>query len=267
MTESALLEAWKTLAQAALEWKPGDDLESIFEALSMSSALELTSDLPLTRSETRTQLRRLGQRAMLHLAQYDEDEEALEAMRHCASLARDGLRALSERPLNERPLSSSPSTNDSLLAPPKQIMNLLEGRLDGFEAASLAIRIRRDARARLELERLLELRQNHGQETHRIALAAAESIQVLDPSQGRSLGTCPDIEVEAVLFETENEYQLALYAASSLSVRLDAEQLTFRGQREGYWLGTVQENTTKIRAILHAGDAQYPWELTLTDDA
>ncbi|MCC6877699.1 MAG: hypothetical protein IT378_25545, partial [Sandaracinaceae bacterium] len=146
-----LIESWEQHAQAAQAWEPGRELEPVLGALALTVALELTGELGRVARAEREALKRVGQRALLHVGATD-DEDELEALRLSAALARDGLRALSGRP----PADGAPS---GLPVPAEELVRLAEGRLDGLSAGALAIRIRRDPRARAELSLLLELRE------------------------------------------------------------------------------------------------------------
>ena len=106
MTEQ-LIHRWRDDVRRAAEWRSGDDPEPVLDALALTVALELTGDLGRVAREERDALRKVGQLAMLQLGGPDRDEEELEALRMCAAIARDGLRALGGRPLPDEPLIAS----------------------------------------------------------------------------------------------------------------------------------------------------------------
>ncbi|MCZ7683859.1 MAG: hypothetical protein M5U28_35880 [Sandaracinaceae bacterium] len=172
----------------------------------------------------------------------------------CAAIARDGLRALASR---ARP--AEPEVDARPAFPPGDLARLLAGRLDGFAAGSLALRVRRSPEALAELGALSRLGQR-GERT--LALAAAEASPVLDPAGGRSVGTLAALGAEAVLFEGPAR-RLAVYAEDPEPLRLVAPELTTEDVREGYWIGRVAEGARRVEAILHVGDRAEPWVIEL----
>ena len=281
-----LVEGWRERAARAVGWQSGEDPEPVLDALALSVALELTGDLARVPIAERDALRKVGQRALLHVGGRDLDEDELEAMRMCASIARDGLRALSGRPLppvSSRPLSSgqaeSPEGPDVRVAiPPSDLTRLLRGQLDGFAAGSLAMRVRRSDAAIAELRMLLALApagserpagsaegsttELEAEGRRPLALAAADAAAVLDPAAGRALGTLEGVGAEAILF-AGTPRRLAVYAEDPAPLRLVAPELTTEDVREGYWIGRIAEGATRIEAVLHVGDRSEPWVLVL----
>ncbi|HEY8432000.1 MAG TPA: hypothetical protein VIL20_26665 [Sandaracinaceae bacterium] len=258
MRNDALIREWRELAGRAAGWREGDDPEPVLEALAATVALELTGDLAHLAAAEREALRKLGQRALLHVGGAGDDEDELEARRMCAAIARDGLRALAGRP---RP--SEPEIDARTSVPAGDLARLVAGGLDGFAAGSLAMRVRRSPALSKELSALLRLRE--GPEERRLALAAAEASAVLDPARGRTVGELPSIGAEAVLFEGP-ERRLAVYAEDPEPLRLVAPELTTEDVREGYWIGRVAPGARRIEATLHAGDRVEPWVLDLGDE-
>lgn len=252
----ALISEWRQMAARAAEWQPGDDPEPVLEALALSLALELTGDLPRVAGAERDRLRKLGQRALLHVGGARDDEDELEALRMCASIARDGLRALSSRAIE----AEEASTVDArTLVPAGDLTRLLGGRLDGFAAGSLAMRIRRSPEAMAELAALQRLAQP---EARTLSLAAADAAAVLDPAGGRPVGTLEPLGAEAVLFDGPPR-RLAIYAEDPTPLRLVAPELTTEDMREGYWIGRVAEGARRIEATLHVGERAEPWRIEL----
>lgn len=254
MTER-LIQRWRDDAQRATRWRSGDDPEPVLDALALTVALELTGDLGRVARDERDALRKVGQLALLQLGGPDRDEEELEALRMCATIARDGLRALGGRPLPDEPRIEG---DVRLLVPPSDLTRLLGGQLDGFAAGALAMRVRRSEAAMAELSTLARLAAPA--EGERITLAAAEAAAVIDPAGGRLLGAHPTLGVEAYLFEGD-AVRLALYAEEPDPLRLVAPELTTEDVREGYWVGRVADGVRRIEAILHAGDRSEPWTL------
>lgn len=252
-----LIAGWKRLADEAVGWRSGDDPEAVLEALACTVALELTGDLGRVPGDARDTLRKVGQRALLHLGGQERDEEELEALRMCASIARDGLRALSGRPRPEEPEASTRVT-----IPPGDLTRLLAGGLDGFAAGSLAMRVRRSEAARAELRALRALSRPV---ERTLSLAAADAAAVLDPAAGRPVGTLDALGAEAVLFEGPPR-RLAVYAEDPAALRLVADELTTEDVREGYWIGRVAEGVTRLEATLHVGERSEPWVLDLSTD-
>lgn len=255
MTER-LIQKWRDDARRATQWRSGDDAEPVLEALALTVALELTGDLGRVAREERDALRKVGQLAMLQLGGPDRDEDELEALRMCAAIARDGLRALGGRPLPDEPAIEG---DVRVIIPPSDLTRMLGGQLDGFAAGALAMRVRRSEAALAELSTLIRLAAPAGEE--KIALAAAEAAAVLDPAGGRLLGTHPTLGVEAYLFEG-SELRLALYAEEPDPLRLVAPELTTEDVREGYWIGRVADGVRRIEATLHVGDRAEPWALS-----
>ncbi len=265
-----LFEQWRACAEAAADWRSGDDPEPVLEALALTVALELTSVLGRVPLADRGALRNLGQRAMLQLGGPERDEEELEALRMCAAIAREGLRALAGRPPTRPPEDAPPRRDLRPLIPPGDLTRLLRGELDGFAAGSLAIQIRRSEPAMAELRMLIrsseatsasESADPSRPAVETIALAAAGPQAVLDPAQGRALGVHPTFGVEAVLFEEEGRCRLALYAEEPDPLRLVAAELTTEDVREGYWIGRVAQGRTSVQATLHVGERSEIWDL------
>jgi hypothetical protein len=257
---SALISEWRERAAQAERWNAGEDPEPVLEVLALSVALELTGDLAELSSVERDRLRKVGQRALLHVGgpMGEADEDELDALRMSASIARDGLRALSSRAL---PAEETPSLDVRITIPPGDVVRLLSGRLDGFAAGSLAMRIRRSERATAELRML---RRASAPEERKIALAAADSAAVLDPSGGRRIGLLEALGAEAVLFEGMPR-RLAVYAEEPAPLRVVAPELTTEDVREGYWIGRVADGAQKIDAVVHAGDRSERWVLDLDE--
>lgn len=246
----ALSQQWRRCAQHAAAWNAGQAPDPVLEALALTIATELTGDLARLPGAERDQLRRKGQRALLHLGGAGLDEDDLEALRMCAALARDGLRALSGRP------SAQPADLDTrVLIPASDMRRLLDGELDGFAAGSLALKIRRSSDARAELRVLETLMQpaSDGEARRTLSLAAAEAVTVLDPAAGRVVGTLPEAGAEAVLFEGA-PLRLAVYAEEATPLRLVGPGLHTEGTREGYWIGRLERAETTADA--HGMDAR-----------
>ncbi len=260
MMLDALISEWRELDARAGEWEPGEDPTPVLEALALCVALELTGDLARIPSPERDRLRKRGQRALLHVGGApDEDEDALEALRLCAAIARDGLRALSSRPL---PAEESADPRGTI--PSGDLVRLLGGRLDGFAAGSLAMRARRSKEMLAELGALRRLAEPR---PRTLTLAAADAAAVLDPAAGRPVGALPEPSdegclAEAILFEGPPR-RLAVYAEDPAPLRLVAPELTTEDVREGYWIGRVAEGTTRIEATLHVGERAHAWLIDL----
>lgn len=260
MMNDALIREWREQAARAARWQAGEDPEPVLEALALSVALELTGDLARVSAAERDALRKVGQRALLHVGGppqggTDDDEDELEARRMCASIARDGLRAIAGR---ARPEESELDARAAI--PPGDLSRLLGGRLDGFAAGSLAMRARRSPEVMGELRALLRTSRP---EERTIALAASEASAVLDPAGGRMVGTLASIGAEAFVFEGA-ERRLAVYAEDPAPLRLVAPELTTEDVREGYWIGRVAEGARRLEATLHVGDRVEPWVIDLT---
>lgn len=252
----ALIREWRAQLAQALRWEPGADPVPVLEALALTVALELTGDLGRLSSSERDRLRRVGQRALLHVGAPRDDDEELEALRMGAAIARDGLRALARRPL---PAEERPSLDARVTLPPGDLVRLLGGRLDGFAAGSLALRARRSVEAVAELAALRRLAEPEGA---RLALAAADVTAVRDPASGRWIGALEALGAEAVLFEA-GERRLAVYSEDPEPLRLVAAELSTEDVREGYWIGRVAEGVARVEAVLHVGERAEPWSLDL----
>lgn len=256
-----LIRGWRERAATAAAWEAGHDPEPVLDALALTVALELTGDLARVPSAERDRLRKLGQRALLHLGGAGVDEEELEARRLTATIARDGLRALSGRPAPDAgELDTRP------WVPPSELIRLVRGELDGFTAGSLALAIRRSRAASAELRALLLLSRPPART---LSLAAAEAAAVLDPASGRVVGVLEAAGAEAVLFEGDDAEgrRLAVYAEDPEPLRLVAPALTTEDTREGYWIGRVEPGVTRLEATLHVGDRAEPWLLDLSPGA
>ncbi len=256
LIEQPLIAQWRERAARAAEWQAGEDPEGVLEALALSVALELTSDLARVPAAARDSLRRVGQRALLHVgAAPGADEDELEARRMAAAIARDGLRALAGR---ARP--GEPEIDARKTVPSADLARLLAGRLDGFAAGSLAMRVRRSPHALSERKALVRASEP---EERTLALAAAEASPVRDPAGGRTVGTLEPVGAEAVLFEGP-EPRLAVYAEDPAPLRLVGPGLTTEDVREGYWIGRIHAGVRRIEATLHVGDRVEPWVIDLS---
>ncbi len=271
--EHGLVAQWRTLTREAQAWSPGEELDPVLEALALTVALELTGGLHDTAAGERAALRKLGQRALLQVGGQDLDEDELEALRMCAALARDGLRAL--RDAAGEASTGGPATishagadgaegapDTRVVIPPADLTRLLRGELDGFAAASLAMKVRRSAAAQAELSTLLRL--HAGEPARTLALAAASAEPVLDPARGRMVGVLPELGAEAVLFEVPGEpRRLAIYAEDPAPLRLLATELTTEDVREGYWVGRLADGAQRVEATLEVGEQAATWTLDL----
>ncbi len=254
----ALIGQWRGQLARADAWRAGDDPEPVLEALALSVALELTGDLARLPTADRERLRRLGQRALLHVGSARDDEDELEALRMAAAIARDGLRALSRRPT---PAEERLRTDARVLVPPGDLVRLVEGGLDGFAAGSLAMRARRSPALMAEIALLQRVREPEAAPALR--MAAADAAAVRDPSEGRLVGTLDALGAEAVLFDGSPR-RLAVYAEDPQPLRLLAPELTTEDVREGYWIGRVADGVVRLEAALHAGERAEPWTLDLS---
>ncbi|MFK7987251.1 MAG: hypothetical protein AB8I08_14600 [Sandaracinaceae bacterium] len=246
----ALIQQWRQCAQRAAAWDAGESPDSVLEALSLTIATELTGALAQLPGAERDQLRRKGQRALLHVGGAGLDEDDLEALRMCAALARDGLRALSGR------TAPQPADLDTrVLIPTSEMRRMLDGDLDGFAAGSLALKIRRssDARAELRVIETLMQPEQDGDVRRTLSLAAAEAVAVLDPASGRLVGTLPEAGAEAVLFEG-TPLRLAVYAEDAAPLRLVGPGLHTEGTREGYWIGRLEPVASARETLDEHGD-------------
>lgn len=259
-----LSNAWKDKARAAIAWREDEPLEPVLEALALSVAVEITGDLASLPSSTRDELRRVGQRALLHVGTLfaapgssgADAEEVEEGMRIAIALARDGLRALAGRPAEREPERAPPA--------PREIARLLEGRLDAYEAASIARRIRASPSAREELAWSLRRRAAGGEEP--VRLAAAEGDEMRDPATGRRLLALLDDEraERAVLAEifVFSDRLIAVYASSGAPVRVEGEGLRTEAMQPGYWAGR-HEGEGAVEGVVHVGDARKRFRVEL----
>ena len=291
MTE-ALIRAWRARTDRAVAWSSGQDPEPVLEALAMWVAVAVVGSASRVAPPERRALRKVGQRALLQLGgplkiaggDTDEDEDARDALRLAAAIAREGLALLDrDHPPHDGEPSDDPSSPPSralgILIPPDEVVRMLRGELDGFAAGSLAWKIRRSRTARAELEMLLAVAdaspldhsggESAAPRSRRLALAASEAAPVLDPARGRPLSTHPEAGAELVLFSEAHEApgarKLAVYAESPEPIRLVAPELRTEDVREGYWVGSLHAGVTRIAATLQIGDRSYPWQLEVPD--
>ena len=264
--------AWEVRARAAIGWREGDALEPVLEALALSAALEVTGDLAEMPPSLRDGLRRVGQRAMLHLSaavggapagSSGEDGSREEGLRMAAVLARDGLRALG-RLAREREVAGDPPS-------PRDLARLIAGTAEPFEAAAIARRARASDQARRELAWALRMRR--GEEQVAVRLAAADGEPMRDPSAGRRLATIRegaegDAIAEVFAF---GGGALAVYAASGEPVRLEAPGVRTDAMQAGYWAGSreagrVEEpgaGPSAIEGTLHVGTRRFVVSVTV----
>ncbi|MDQ3035897.1 MAG: hypothetical protein M3Y87_26070 [Myxococcota bacterium] len=282
-----LSRAWDEKARVALEWREGQPLEPVLEALALSVAVETTGDLAELPPSLRADLRRLGQRALLHVGAIigadvssgADAEDAQEAMKIAVALARDGLRALSGRP------PEPPEVEPEAPAPSaREIARLVGGRADAYESASIARRIRASSSAREELawairraaasderergtDAVRDVRAGAGGTDDRGAhdrLAAAEGEEMRDPSEGRRIVALHDVASGALLAEVFafSDRVIAVYASSGDPVRVEGPGLRTETMQPGYWAGR-HEGEGAIEAIAHVGDARQSFRLEL----
>lgn len=282
-----LSRAWQQKARAALAWREGQPLEPVLEALALTVAVELSGDLAEQSPSMRDELRRLGQRALLHVGTLlaadarssGEDAEDVEhAMRLAVTLARDGLRALSGRAPEGEPASSSSASSPAERAPAataREIARLVGGRLDAYEAATVAWRIRASASAREELTWAMRqavdepsdaAREGRGGSDERVRLAAAEGEEMRDPSAGRKLRALLDPTSGALVAEVFAfaDRAIAVYASSGDPVRVEGPGLRTDAMQAGYWAGR-HEGAGAVDAVAHVGDARHAFRLELDD--
>jgi hypothetical protein len=276
---ASLIDRWTRAASRAVAWQPegpafaeeegGSEgsgepaLEEVLEALALSVALELTGELGGRPQTDRDALRKRGQRALLHLGAPGLDEDEREALGRAGALARDGLRALAMRPPTEE-TAAVPGP----LPAAWELVALLRGELDGFAAARVAMRVRRSPALRREVALLRAAARAEatpgGHEGAPLRLAAADTVPILDPSAGVSLGMWGP--VEAILFSDEDGVRrLGLYAAEPVPLRLEASDVTPEGQREGYWVGRVEGGSGQVTGTLHVGNEPLDGSLDLPD--
>jgi hypothetical protein len=171
-----------------------------------------------------------------------------------ADLARAGLEVLAAR-VAGRPHrahaqpAASPSTRD--------LVRLYRREVDGFEAASIAWRVRASEEAKRELATLASL---EGLTTAKVRLAASEATAMRDPSAGALVRTfaTPDGELCAEVYLFSGD-ALAIYAAERVVVRLEAPSARTDSMQVGYWAGQVQ--SWPLHATLHVGDRTFELHL------
>ncbi|UJR82534.1 hypothetical protein [Sandaracinus amylolyticus] len=257
-----LQRAWEERARAAASWREGDAIGPVLEALALSVALEVTGALPDTSRRAREDLRRVGQRALLHAgAERRDDEDEEEALRIAITLARDGLRALASRAPDPEP---APRSSNAAAEPsPRDVARLLSGRLDPYDAASIARRIRASSRAREELA--WALRTAAGVDTTRapVMLAAADGEAMRDPASGRRVAQVDDPRTGAALVEvyTFDDGQLAAYATSDAALRLEGQGLRTTSMQPGYWSGHV-DGDGALAIALFVGEERFDLRVT-----
>ncbi|AKF04866.1 hypothetical protein [Sandaracinus amylolyticus] len=247
-----LQRAWEERARTAAAWREGDAIGPVLEALALSVALEVTGALPDTSRRAREDLRRVGQRALLHAgAERRDDEDEEEALRIALTLARDGLRALAGRaPDPEAAPRSEPS--------PRDVSRLLSGRLDPFEAASIARRIRASARAREELAWALRTSARPDGTRAPLVLAAADGEPMRDPASGRRVAQVEDARTGAARVEVYafDDGQLAAYATTDAPLRLEGVGLRTTSMQPGYWSGHA-EGEGELAIALFVGEERF----------
>ncbi|MGF1468269.1 MAG: hypothetical protein ACFCGT_19275 [Sandaracinaceae bacterium] len=302
-----LIARWREAASTAAAWAPGEDPEPVLAALAMSLALELTGDLAALGPEERRRLASAGRRALLAsggpppraeapdggaVAPDSEErapdgEEAREARRLAAALARGGLRVLGGEP---PPAEPTTDLDARLTVAPRDLVRLRAGELDGVQAGLLAHRIRRSPGARRELAWIAavgERPERRGEEAagassaeraspeagDRLLLAATDTLAdpaidpwqepARDPRGGASLGVHPEVPVEAVLFRDGDARRLAVYAAAPVTLSLRAAALTPRVERTGYWEGVVEGDVDEVDAELTVAGTPHRWRVVL----
>lgn len=225
-----------TLPREKLETAPAE-LEAIFEVLAMTTALEVTGELPRVPTSLRESLRREGSRALLQIGALlagddaeggEEGEKRAEAVRLLGPYARDGLRALSGRE------PASPRRDDAVVLD-HELVGLLHGRFDGLRLAEIAWRVRASAEARRALALLQRVASDadRGLGRARLRLAAEGGSAMRDPSEGRRIAELVLAGHAVELFRFEDG-MLAAYAASTVMIRLGGEQVSPHTSRPGY---------------------------------
>jgi hypothetical protein len=249
-----LRKMWTEAARSALGWREGEPIAPVLEALALSVALELMGELPAMPAKLREELRRIGQRALLHAgAEPPDDEDAEDALRLAVALARDGLRALAGRAPDAEPAGPPPS--------PREIARLLGGRVDAFQAAWIARRARASEAAREEIAWAMRRRRAAGATPVRLAAADGEALR--DPAEGQRIATIVDPRTGAEVAEAYAfpNGTIAVYADSGAVVRLESEAVCTEIMQPGYWLGRRVGESAEgpIEGTLHVGDNAYPF--------
>ena len=242
-------EHWSSKARAAIAWKAGEPLAPVVEALAFSTVLEVTGELEGMPGSLRDELRRIGQRALLHAgAERREGEDGEEALRLAFDLARDGLRALCQKP----PEPARPAR-----VSPRDLARMLGGRCDPLEAAGIARRVRGSEEGRQALAWALRLEQPEV----RIRLAAQSGSAMRDPSAGTLLSTLVDPETGAPVAEVFafEGGALAAYSGSGAALRLEGPGLRTESMQFGYWQGRWEGGGEAIEGTLHLGERSLPF--------
>jgi hypothetical protein len=237
----------------------------VLEALASSMVLELTGELGSVPLRLREDLRRLGQRALLHAgSERGRGEEEDEALELAVELARDGLRALSGRPAE-----AGEETGAGPEIPTRDLARLVAGTAEPFEAATIARRVRRSPSGRKELGWALRLERSSlaeergaAEDVAPIQLAAADGEPVRDPAAGRRLAVlqgASGAELAEVYAFADGE--IAVYAAAGEPVRLEGQGVRTIALSPGYFCGRVEGE--RVVGTVLVGDEALPVDLLL----
>jgi hypothetical protein len=245
--DDGMVDRWGAAARDAAVWKEGEPIGRVLEALAGAVALEVLGELGRVPSAVRDELRKIGQRALLHVGaektRREASEEDEDALPIAVELARDGLRALAGRAPEPVEAGSPPS--------PRDVARLLGGRIDWLEAAAIARRVRSSEPARRELAWALRMR--HPADEPRVRLAAADGVAMRDPGEGRAIATALDPETGAIVAEAYAFAggAVAVYSESGEPLRVEGEGVRTEVMQAGYWSGTAG---TQIEGVLWVGD-------------
>lgn len=268
---SGLEAAWQHHARAALQWRDGEPIAPVLDALALSAGLEAIGALGDVPRRAREDLLRVGRRALLHAAQAppvssgaasegeggDDEEELAEAHRIAVALARDGLRALA----GSAPEEAARSTPVRRGRPtPREIARLVSGDVDPYEAATIARAVRVSPEARAELAWALRRARGHAEAPVRM-LAAADGELMRDPASGRRIAVVCDpasgeVVVEVYVFAGA---ALAAYGVDDAALRVEAPGVRTEAMQPGYWAGAIEGAVVEgeRELTIHVGDVSH----------
>lgn len=232
--------AWSTSALRALG--PTSTEEEVLEALALAGAVSLLPGvLDAVPPGDRRRLAARGAALLLASSRLEGDTDEVVARSRALALARTGLEALRRNGEPSVASASEPRRAVGVVSP-RTLRRFLDGALDGFAAAELAVRARVDERTRVELAVMAGFapptsnvptfssteadeprlpgaskqrsdavgRPREG--TPRLRLVADDDAALRDPDRGERVGTARSgsVELEAVRFP---DGFVAIYAA------------------------------------------------------
>ncbi len=259
--DSELEAAWRRAVLCATAYDDTAPVEPVLEAAALGVVLEVMGELRRVPEHERRIVRDAARRALLRArptqdTETAEGEDDAQALRLAASLAREGLRALTGEPATS---ARAPADAHTWHPPARSLVWMMRGAPDALAAASVALHVERCAAC----EMAVQIARMSAESAVPLRVAAASAAPMLAPQAGRLVATREAPAAEAIVFEDGRGTLVAIYTAEPLPVRYVAEGLTTEDMRPGYWAGRCAPGAARLEGTLHVGDAAVLWMVDL----